>query len=66
MSDAIPHATVITNGDTELAPVHQCNVGMYSEYSHTCLWKELACHLLSYPPVEGGSYWKLRDIKASF
>ena len=33
------HATVITQGDTELAPVHQCNVGMYSEYSHMCLWK---------------------------
>ena len=26
-------------GYTELAPVHQCNVDMYSEYSHTCLWK---------------------------
>ena len=26
-------------GDTELAPVHQCNVGMYSVNSHTCLWK---------------------------
>ena len=26
-------------GDTELAPVHQYNVGMYSVYSHTCLWK---------------------------
>src|SRR3954470_20541157 len=26
-------------GDTELAPIHQCNVGMYSEYSHRCLWK---------------------------
>ena len=26
-------------GDTELAPVLQCNVGMYSEYSHTWLWK---------------------------
>ena len=39
MSDAIIHATVITWGDTELAPIHQCNVGMYSEYSHTCLWK---------------------------
>ena len=26
-------------GDTELAPVHQCNVGMYSKYSHVCLWK---------------------------
>ena len=36
---AIPHATVITQGDTELALVHQCNVGMYSEYSHTSLWK---------------------------
>ena len=23
-------------------------------------------HLLSYPPVAKGSYWKLRDIKASF
>ena len=39
MSDAITHATVITKGDTELAPVHQCNVGMYSKYSHICLWK---------------------------
>ena len=39
MSDAIPHAIVIIKGDAELAPVHQCNVGMYSEYSHTCLWK---------------------------
>ena len=35
----IHYGTVITQGDTELAPVHQCNVGMYSEYSHTCLWK---------------------------
>ena len=39
MSDVIPRAIVITYGDTELAPVHQCNVGMYSEYNHTCLWK---------------------------
>ena len=39
MPDAVHHVTVITQGDTELAPVHQCNVGMYSEYSHTCLWK---------------------------
>ena len=39
MSDVIPHETVIRYGDTELAPVHQCNVGMYSEYSDTCLWK---------------------------
>ena len=39
MPDAVHHVTVITKGDTELAPIHQCNVGMYSEYSHTCLWK---------------------------
>ena len=26
-------------GDIELAPIHQCNVGMYSVNSHTCLWK---------------------------
>ena len=26
-------------GDTELAPIHQCNVAMYSVNSHTCLWK---------------------------
>ena len=39
MSDAIIHATVITQGDTELAPIQQYNVGMYSEYSHTCLWE---------------------------
>ena len=39
MSDAIPHVIVITEGDTELAPIHQCNVGMYSVNSHTCLWK---------------------------
>ena len=39
MPDAIPHAIVITQGDIEIAPVHQCNVGMYSEYSHMCLWK---------------------------
>ena len=32
MSDAITHAIVITSGDTKLAPVHQCNVGMYFEY----------------------------------
>ena len=31
MSDDIHHATVITQGDTELAPVHQYNVGMYSD-----------------------------------
>ena len=37
--DGIHHATVITQGDTELAPIHQYNVGMYSEYSHTGLWK---------------------------
>ena len=42
MPDAIPHATVIAQGDTELALVHQCNVGMYSEYSHTAYGKELA------------------------
>ena len=34
MSDAIPRVTVIIQGDAELALVHQCNVGMYSEYSH--------------------------------
>ena len=39
MPDAVRHVTVITQGDTKLAPVHQCNVGMYSVYSHTCLWK---------------------------
>ena len=39
MSDAIPHVIALTEGDIELAPIHQCNVGMYSEYSHTCLWK---------------------------
>ena len=39
MSDAINHGTVIRYGDIELAPVHQCNVGVYSEYSQTCLWK---------------------------
>ena len=39
MLDAIPHVIVITEGDTELAPVHQCNIDMYSVNSHTCLWK---------------------------
>ena len=39
MLDAIPHAIVITEGDIELAPIHQCNVGRYSVNSHTCLWK---------------------------
>ena len=39
MPDAVHHVTVITQGDTELAPIHQYNVAMYSEYSHTCLWK---------------------------
>mgnify|MGYP005841545431 CR=1 FL=1 len=39
MLDVIPHVIAITQGDTELAPVHQCNVGMYSVNSHTCLWK---------------------------
>ena len=39
MPDAIPHAIVITKGDIELAPVHQCNIGMYSVNSHACLWK---------------------------
>ena len=37
--DNIHHVAVITKGDTELAPIHQCNVGMYSVESHTCLWK---------------------------
>ena len=32
---------LITQGDTELAPIHQYNVGMYSEYSHTRLWKRM-------------------------
>ena len=41
MPDAVHHVTVITEGDTELALVCQCNVGMYSEYSHTCLWKRI-------------------------
>ena len=39
MPDAMDHVTATTQGDTELASVHQCNVGMYSEYSHMCLWK---------------------------
>ena len=39
MPDVIPHVIAITYGDMELAPVHQCNVCMYSEYRHTCLWK---------------------------
>ena len=38
-ADAVHRVTIITQGDTELDPIHQCNVGMYSEYSHTCLWK---------------------------
>ena len=33
MLDVIHHATVITQGNMELAPIHQYNVGMYSEYS---------------------------------
>ena len=64
--DDIHHETVITLGDTTLAPVHKYNVGMYFVNSHTCLWKELAWHLLSYPPVAAGSIRKLRDIKANF
>ena len=50
MSDAIPHATVITQGDTELAPVHHCNAGMYSEYSHNMLM-EKNMHAIFYPTL---------------
>ena len=39
MSDGTRHEMVITQGETELATIHQCNVDMYFEYSHTCLWK---------------------------
>ena len=53
MLDDIRHEIVITYGDTTLAPVRQYNVVMYSVNSHTCLSKELAWHLLSYPPVAG-------------
>ena len=42
MSDAIPHAIVITQGDTELAPVHQYNVGMYSDIVIRAYGKEIA------------------------
>ena len=35
--DDIHRVAIITLGDTELASIHQYNVGMYSVYSHTCL-----------------------------
>ena len=35
---AIPYTCGLSS-DTELAPIYQYNVGMYSKYSHTCLWK---------------------------
>ena len=41
MLDAIPHVIAITQGDTELAPVHQYNVGMYSKYSYVLMEKNL-------------------------
>ena len=41
MPDAIPHAIVITYGDIELAPIHQCNVGMYSVKIIRAYGKEL-------------------------
>ena len=37
----IPHVIAITQGDTETAPVHQCNVGMYSVNSHMLMKKNL-------------------------
>jgi len=50
---------------TETQRLDRLRSGRYIN-SHTCLWKELAWHLLSYPPVAVASNWKLRDIKASF
>ena len=52
MLDVIHHAKVITYSDTELALVHQCNVGMYSEYSHMCLWKR-TCMTSFFLPSRG-------------
>ena len=47
MPDAIPHAIVITQGDVEdgtkgdreLAPIKECNIGIYAGNSHTGVGK---------------------------
>ena len=41
MSDVIPHVIAITQGDTELAPVHQCNVGIIPNIVIRAYGKEL-------------------------
>ena len=44
-------------GDIELAPIHQCNVGMYSVNSHTCLWKRTCMTSFVLPSrVQRGPY----------
>ena len=54
MLDGIHHAIVITYGDIELAQIHQCNVGMYSVNSHTCLWKRTCMAYFVLPSRDNG------------
>ena len=52
--DDIHHATVITRGDVWLAPVRQCDVGMHSVCSHTCLGKRTCMTSIVHPSRGSG------------